>query len=95
MRWNDTDLDTIGKLLDAITAIPTREEAQRFMAAYRAENPLHAAANVGYLAGYCSDETAQRIYDWFEVAHPVFGTYRPTPDEALAAGQQWGREAMT
>jgi hypothetical protein len=50
MQWNGQELDTIGKLLDTVAAIPTREEAQQFMAAYRTENE-HADANIGYIAG--------------------------------------------
>jgi len=69
-------------------------DAQRFMAAYRTETP-HAATNVGYLAGYHDSETARRIWDWFECAHPVFGTYIPTPEEAFEAGQRLGAESAT
>ncbi len=85
--WNGIPLITIGELGDAICAIDTREEAHHFMAAYRASTP-HAAANIGYLAGYYDQETAQRIYAWFETAHPIFGTQVPPPDEAVLAGQQ-------
>jgi hypothetical protein len=90
MRWNDQELTTYGQILDAVTDIlhnGTREQAHEFMAAYRAETP-HAATNIGYLAGYCSTATATKIFDWFECAHPIFGTHVPTPDEAFHAGQQ-------
>jgi hypothetical protein len=90
MQWLDQELATIGDLSKAIVGIVrdgTREDAQRFMAIYRAEMP-HAATNVGYLAGYQDPETARKIWDWFECAHPVFGTYIPTADEAFRAGQQ-------
>ncbi len=90
MRWNDHDLATYGEILDAVIDIlhnSTREQARQFMAAYQAETP-HAATNVGYLAGYCSSETAQKIYDWFECAHPIFGTHIPTDAEAYQAGRQ-------
>jgi hypothetical protein len=95
MKWLNQELDTIGKLSDAIFGIirdGTREDAQRFMAAYRAETP-HAATNVGYLAGYYDSETARKIWDWFECAHPVFGTYVPTVEEALEAGGKLAEEA--
>jgi hypothetical protein len=90
MEWNGKQLETIGDLGNAIAAIVrdgTREDAQQFMAAYRAETP-HAATNVGYMAGYHDADTARRIWDWFECAHPVFGTYIPTAEEAFAAGQR-------
>ncbi len=69
----------------------TREQAHQFMEAYRAETP-HAATNVGYLAGYCSADTAEQIWDWFECAHPIFGTHSPTFDEAFTAGQQLAQQ---
>lgn len=78
---------TIGEILDQVTAIRTRAGAREFMAAYVAENP-HARENVGYLAGYCDAETARRIWDWFECAHPVFGTRVPSEEEAFRAGQE-------
>ena len=87
MEWNGQQLNTVGELCDAVCAVKTREEAQRFMAAYRAEN-IHASENVGYLAGYYDSETAKRIWDWFECAHPIFGTHIPTTDEAFDAGQR-------
>jgi hypothetical protein len=82
------DLD---RAVNRIAAHGTREDAERFMRAYRAETP-HAAANVGYLAGYQSSERARRIWDWFQCAHPVFGTYIPTPEEAFEAGRKIGEE---
>jgi transcriptional regulator with XRE-family HTH domain len=87
MEWNGQQLGSFGDLLDAVCAVESREDAHRFMAAYRAETP-HAASNVGYLAGYCDSETARRIWDWFECAHPIFGTRIPTADEAFSAGQR-------
>lgn len=47
-------------------------------------------ANLGYWAGYCSDETRERVERLFRCAHPMFGRIAevgpPTPAEALAAG---------
>lgn len=76
MMWNGSPLDTVRDLLDAVTSVTSREEAERFMAEYRAENE-HAGENIGYIAGYCDAETARRIWDWFGCAHPVFGTTVP------------------
>jgi hypothetical protein len=73
MEWDGKPLGTIGELLDAVCAVGSRDEAQRFMAAYRAETG-HAAANIGYIAGYCDPETCKRIWDWFSCAHPIFVT---------------------
>lgn len=77
---------TIGEILDQVTAIKTPSEAREYMAAYEAENP-HARENIGYLAGYCDAEIAWRIWDWFECAHPIFGTRVPTDGEAFRAGE--------
>lgn len=61
--WKGQHLETIGQLLDAVVACETREEAQEFMAVYRAVNE-HADQNIGYIAGYTDRETMRRILDW-------------------------------
>lgn len=61
--WKGKSLDTIGELLDAVAACESREEAERFMAEYRAVSP-HADVNIGYIAGYCSPEECKQILDW-------------------------------
>jgi hypothetical protein len=94
MEWNGSRLATIGELLDAVTAVGSREEAQRFMAAYRAETE-HADSNIGYIAGYCDPGTARRIRDWFGCAHPVFGTRIPSAEEAFAAGMRRAAAQVT
>jgi len=88
MEWKGRRLVTIGDLMThGIDACATREEAREFMRLYRAETP-HAGQNIGYLAGYYSHEAMARIHDWFECAHPIFGTHAPTPQEAFRAGLQ-------
>ena len=90
MNWKGHDLETIGDLMThGIDACETREEAEEFMKAYSAENP-HAYANIGYLAGYYGQKDMDRILDWFQTAHPIFGRSHPTPEEAFAAGQKIG-----
>lgn len=46
--------------------------------------------NLGYYAGYCSDETRRRVEELFGCAHPIFGAIAkvgaPTPEEAMQAG---------
>lgn len=86
MTWQGKELATIGQLFDVVVDIPTREEAQAFMAAYRATTE-YADANIGYLSGYCGSEEMARIQDWFGVAHPIFGRATPTPAQAVAAGR--------
>lgn len=62
-EWKGSDLPTIGDLVNALAALESREEAEQFMVAYRAHTD-HADVNVGYVAGYCSPETMERILDW-------------------------------
>lgn len=93
MRWKERELVTLEDLMThGIEACATKEEAREFMRLLRKEQPHLAAKNIGYLSGYYDRKTQLRIFDWFEVAHPVFGTYAPTPEEALAAGMAQGRE---
>lgn len=73
------------------------EAAKAFMAAYRTylidewdRTPEDAdeviRVNVGYYAGYYGDETQRAVLEVFGAAHPVFGTTRPTLEEAFDAG---------
>ena len=92
--WRGKELETIADLSNAIVAIVkegAREDSQEFMRLYRQET-LHAASNVGYIAGYYGSDTARKIWDWFECAHPIFGTYIPDPEEAFEAGQRLAEE---
>jgi len=76
MNWNGKELDTYGELSDAILAIARADDqdaADRFMAAYRLDNPVGADQNVGYLSGYCSPDTMAKVQRMFKVAHPIFG----------------------
>jgi hypothetical protein len=54
-------------------------------------------ANLGYYAGYYSNETRARVERLFHCAHPIFGEIAvkgpPTPEEALAKGIEMGRAA--
>ena len=86
--WKGRTIRTFGDLMTyGIDACATREEAREFMALYRAVT-VHAHENVGMAAGYYDSETSRRIYDWFQTAHPVFGTYEPSPEEAFDMGQR-------
>lgn len=47
-------------------------------------------ANLGYYAGYYSDETRERVERLFRCAHPIFGRIAngaPTAEQALEAGK--------
>ena len=59
----------------------TRKEAERI-----------ERINLGYYAGYCSNETRERVERLFRCAHPVFGKIAengaPTAEGALEAGKR-------
>ena len=56
----------------------------------RAEAEALERANLGYFAGYSSNETRARVEQLFKCAHPVFGAIAengaPTSEQALQAG---------
>jgi hypothetical protein len=86
--WKGRELITIGDLMyHGIDACETPEEAAEFMRLYREDSP-HADVNIGYLSGYYGHEAMQRIQQWFDVTHPIFGKTTPTPDAALEAGKR-------
>ena len=88
MNWKGQELLTIGDLCRlGIDKCDTPEEAQEFMRLYRIENE-YADQNIGYLSGYYGMDDMQRIQEWFGVAHPIFGTSVPSPEEAFAAGKE-------
>ena len=92
MRWKGRTLKTYGDIMDhGINKCKTPEEARRFMKLYRKET-VHAAANIGYISGYYDSANMRRIQDWFQVAHPIFGSYEPTPKEAFETGKRMGKE---
>jgi hypothetical protein len=43
--------------------------------------------NVGYWSGYYDSATAARVHALYGFGHPIFGTTRPTAEEAVAAGK--------
>ena len=58
----------------------------------RVEAERSERENLGYYAGYYSNETRERIERLFQCAHPIFGKIAergaPTAQEAFAAGMQ-------
>ena len=53
--------------------------------------------NLGYYAGYCSDDTRKRIEKLFNCSHPIFGKIEeagsPTAKEAYEAGIRKAKES--
>lgn len=91
--WKDNEIVTLGDIMHAIDAITEQDEAHAFLAAYQQSNP-HAASNIGYLSGYYDRKGMARIQRLFGVAHPIFGTHAPTPEEAFALGRKLGEAAQ-
>lgn len=85
--WKGVNIEKLGQLVDAIGALQSREEAQDFIAAYRAVNP-HADANAGYVTGYLNPQRAEELRGWMNTAHPIFGMKSPTMAAALEAGKR-------
>lgn len=86
--WKDREIKTIGDLIDAMCALENADEAQAFMEGYRAVNE-HAYANVGYCTGYLAGEQGQRLREWCQAAHPIFGMTTLSPEAAFEAGKSW------
>ena len=82
MFWKGKELKTIEDLmLRGIDQCKTKEEAQDFILQYVEEN-LHARENIGYLAGYYSRDDQTRIFEWFDVCHPIYGR-NPFPMDVM------------
>lgn len=92
--WKDQEISTHGDMMNALANLESREEAQEFMKVYSAHN-VHAYQNVGYAAGYFSRDDMDRILDWCETAHPLFGRSRPTPEELFDLGRRMAEEAQS
>ncbi len=82
---------TVGKLLDTACACETKDEADRMLADYRAENPEHADQNLGYVFGYVEPPARREaLYDLFDgIRHPVFGEMGSAPKQT-ATGENDG-----
>ena len=47
--------------------------------------------NLGYMAGYYSEEVSKKVLNLFGAAHPIFGTTRPSTEEAFQLEKQVGQ----
>ena len=100
---------TMGEVLDPAMEITDAEDAKQYKAAYiawiqkdldkglgekNATAEQIANSNLGYYAGYFSNETRERVERLFNCAHPVFGSIAkkgaPTPEEAFEMGKKIG-----
>lgn len=100
---------TFGEILDPAMKITDKFDAQQYLASYAswlqgewdkrgetAKEPavVIAKANLGYWAGYYSNEVRDRVERLFECEHPVFGSIEkngvPTAKEAFELGVKMG-----
>ena len=91
---------TYGEVLSPVACITDEKDAAQYLESYIAyiinsQDGLSkekareiALQNIGYFAGYCDMETADRILKIFHTLHPVFGSAFPTPEEALEMGKR-------
>lgn len=99
---------TYGKQMDSAMKCETPEEAEFWMerevAHYvekHSKSPTEAMhiikSNLGYMAGYYDDATAEKIHRLFYAVHPIFGssTYHTdqSPEDAVAIGLALGEKA--
>lgn len=104
-KFNPSNKDslTYGECLDPIFKITDKADAMQYKKAYveftekhiKENEPLSALqivnSNIGYYAGYGSNEDRKRIEELFECSHPVFGAVKengvPTGEEAFECGK--------
>ena len=94
---------SLQQIMDRVAAGMTKEEATTLLAEQVAEivklgvseeeATRRILANIGYFAGYYSQEIADKAYDLFNTEHPIFGRTHPTPEEALRLGMEWGKRS--
>ena len=95
MIWQGKELKTAGEVFDAALACAD-DEAEAFLRLHADEckdcgGMATAKSNLGYFAGYYSEETRREIERKFGAIHPVFGSATPTPKEAFELGLQRGK----
>ena len=109
---NNKEKLTFGELMEPAMNITDQDDANQYLDSYVAwleeswiregkeeKEPaaIIAKANLGYWAGYYSDDTRRRIEKLFRCEHPVFGSIEkkgpPTAKEAFELGMKMGEEA--
>lgn len=87
-EWNGKELSSYTDIIDTALSLEKKKQAE-FVAKFFKQWP-NARSNIGYISGYYSSETAARILEIFDTSHPIFGTTRPSPEEAFEAGKKLG-----
>ena len=101
IKTNVTFCERYGPAMD----MKTQSEADEYFEAlvlHNMQNSSHTKAeaieiekgNLGYFAGYYSNEVRQRVEKLFRCHHPIFGAIahrkQPTSDECLKMGMEMG-----
>lgn len=90
MNWKGQEIKTFDDFIKyGLLKCETKEEAKEFLGLYEQETES-ARDNVGYMIGYLPEEDWDRLFDLFDVGHPVFGRTKPSPKEALELGMKVG-----
>lgn len=96
-------VDEIGKLLIQVVGCKTELEAERLVGGasvgimLRLGLPMSEAAGflraqIGYYAGFMSNEESNRVIKLFRTEHPIYGQTAGTPMESLLGGMALGRK---
>ena len=102
------ELLTFGECLEPAMEITEQEDADQYLKAYIEytkkcmendprddDKPAEwiVKQNLGYFAGYYSNETRARVEKLFKCSHPIFGSIKekgaPTNEEAYEAGKRY------
>lgn len=97
---------TLGEVYGPAMKIETKDEADAYFEKLVKRNMSTGTSrevaektersNLGYFAGYCSNETRERVERLFSCTHPVFGSIEnngpPTAEQALRAGIELGEK---
>jgi hypothetical protein len=107
MTFHDTV--TIGEKYEPAMALTDQAEADAYFEACvehcqrrfdktRQEAEAIERANLGYYAGYFSNETRRRVERLFRCSHPIFGAIAekgaPSPTEAFRLGYERGKNSL-
>jgi hypothetical protein len=92
IEFEGRELRTLGDIMETVVLIAgsgDKLRAAAFIEAYeKIAAPDVVRKNLGYGAGYYDTETATKIYEVFDVRHPIFGRTFPKPEWAMEMGMR-------